>query len=96
MLKNAAARANIDQSTGGGRIMHGSCTVNINKQPAVRVGDMMSPHGRKAKPCFKPMMIVTGSCSVNLEGRPMAVESGLCKCGCRVKPKGTCNVFIGK
>lgn len=74
--------------------MYGSCTVNINKQPAVRVGDMVSPHGR-GKICKKPVKIVTGSCSVNLEGRPMAVEDGFCKCGCRVSPRGTCDVFIG-
>lgn len=73
-----AVRAGQDRF-GSGTVKKGSPDVIINGREAVRVGDLVEPHGKKQH--GSPSPVVTGSSSVFANGRALAREGSRAACG---------------
>lgn len=74
-------------------VIEGSSTVTIDNRKVARVGDALEPHTDNSHPPH-PRRIATGSSSVFIEGRAVAIE------GCEVDCGGTLiasniNICIG-
>lgn len=73
-----AARADQDRF-GSGTVKKGSPDVVINGREAVRVGDLVEPHGKKQH--GSPSPVITGSASVLVNGRALARQGSKAACG---------------
>ncbi|MCL9783462.1 type VI secretion system PAAR protein [Vibrio sp. S4M6] len=72
-------------------IILGSDSVNIDGQPAARMGDPLFPHAAPDSPPH-PRFIVTGSTSVKINGQPAARLGDLISCGGVVIGTGSVNI----
>lgn len=74
-------------------VIEGSSTVRIDNRKVARVGDALEPHTDNSHPPH-PRGIATGSSSVFIEGRPVAIERSEVDCGGILIASDT-NVYIG-
>jgi len=88
-----AVRAKKDLFGLGGQVCVGSCDVQVNSLPAVRVGDIVVPHlpGGRHK---IPVPVITGACQVLVNGRKMVRIGDTA--GCQDPAvSGSCDVQVG-
>jgi uncharacterized Zn-binding protein involved in type VI secretion len=74
----------------GGALITGSPDVFINGNPAVRVGDQVRPHGRRA---HRSATMVSGSSTVFINGISAVREGDVASCGHAIS--GSDDVIIG-
>lgn len=93
-----AARLGQDRAMFGGVIIPPvACTVTVNGVPAAHQGSMCVPHPpwtKKPNPHNFPQPIIKGSCTVSVEGKPMARLGDPVACGCTIVI-GSCDVQVG-
>ena len=83
---SGVSRVGLDSA--GGTILTGSNNVLINSAPAVRIGDVVQPHGNGEH--ASPVM-VTGSSTVFCNGIPICKSGDVASCG--HPSTGSSNVF---
>jgi uncharacterized Zn-binding protein involved in type VI secretion len=79
-----------EHDSAGGSLITGSPDVFINGNPAVRVGDQVRPHGRRA---HRGATMVSGSDTVFINGLPAVRAGDVASCGHTIS--GSDNVSIG-
>lgn len=73
-------------------IITGSGDVFVDGLPAARVGDALAPHAKPKHP-LHPRQIASGSSTVLVNGKPLAITGGEVNCGGVVMGSGS--VIVG-
>jgi len=90
-----AARQTTDRCNLNGTILLPvACSVLVNGKPAAHKGSICKPHVPFKKLHKLPQPIISGSCSVTVEGKPMARAMDKTFCGCIINI-GSCDVIVG-